>query len=131
MDYKNDCFRYPILYQQYENPVRTATSDIAEYIRWMENDYHIGDPSRTDRNNYSKEDWYFRRISWLHRLLDILEISPAQVVDMMKSMWTPETEMKYWTLDVQSSIKHFLLSWDVWGKRESSLVGEVETILNT
>jgi hypothetical protein len=125
VDYKNDCFTMIIrCYLNDKDPVREVTSDIAQYIRWMEHEYHYG--STLDMDKSPKDAWYFRRVSWLHRLVNVLEISTAEIADRMRNMWAPNTETKYGPINVEESIKHFLSSWETWEERRFSLVGEVE-----
>jgi hypothetical protein len=112
VDYKNDCFRKNFsCYWKDKDPAREVTSSIALYIRWMEHEYHYGITSSLDKS--PKDDWYFRRISWLHRLVNALEISTVEIAERMRNMWMPETDSKYGPINVEDSIKHFLRSWDI------------------
>ena len=112
VDYKNDCFEMNTrCYWNDKDPTREATSNIAEYIRWMEHEYHYGSTSGLDKS--PRDDWHFRRISWLYRLINELEISMAEIVDRIRNMWTQNTESKYGPINVEESIKHFLSSWEV------------------
>jgi hypothetical protein len=130
VDYKNDCFTMNAsCYLDGRDPAREVTSHIAQYTRWMEHKYHYGSTWCLDMDKSPKDDWYFRRVSWLHRLVNVLETSTAEIADRMRNMWTPNTESKYGPINVEESIRHLLLSWEIWGKRRFSLVGEVETPL--
>jgi hypothetical protein len=60
--------------------------------------------------------WYSGRVSWLHRLVNVLEIPQAEITDRMRNMWAPNTESKYGRVNVEESIKHFLSSWENIGK---------------
>jgi hypothetical protein len=127
VDYKNDCFSTNFsCYWKDKDPAREVTSSIALYIRWMEHAYHYGITSRLDK--FPRDDWYFRRISGLYRLVNVLEISTAEIADRMRNMWMPKTDSKYGPINVQESIKHFLESWDI-GKRRVLPVSEFETPL--
>ncbi|KAF8855102.1 hypothetical protein BDZ45DRAFT_805312 [Acephala macrosclerotiorum] len=127
VDYKNDRFITNFNWWSWDKDlVREVTYDIAQYIRWMEHKYHYGSTSRLDMDKSTKDDWYFRRVSWLHRLVNLLEISTAEIADKMRDTWTPNTESKYRPVNVEESIKHFLLSWEIWEERQFPLVGEAE-----
>ncbi len=103
-------------------------SDIAQYIRWMEHEYSHGSTSPVlNIDTPAKDDWYFRRVSWLHRLVTVLEISTKKIADSMRNMPTPYKESKRRPINVEECIKHFLQSWKVWEERRPSPVGEVET----
>ncbi len=104
MDYKNDYFtNFSTSYPTAKDPAREVTSDIAQYIRWMEHEYHHGSTSRLEKS--PRDDWYFRRISSLRRLVNALEISMAEIVDRTRNMWMPESERL--SFNVEESIKHF------------------------
>ena len=130
VDYKKDCFTTNVSCSwNYKNSARGVTSDIALYIRWMEHEYHYGSTSSLDIEKSPKEDCYFRRFSWLHRLVGVLEISTAEITDRMRNMGTADIESIYGHINVEESIKHFLQSWEIWEERRFSLVDEVETPL--
>jgi hypothetical protein len=112
VDYKNDCFmRNSRCYFGDKDPAREVTSDIARYIRWMEHEYHYGSTSGLEKS--LRDGWYFRRISWLHRLVNVLEISTAEITDGIRNMSTPNIESKYRPINLEESIKHFLRSWEI------------------
>lgn len=121
VDYKNDCFRMNVSCQLDKDPLREVMSDIAQYIHWMEREYHYGSTSRLDMDKSLKDDWYFKRISWLHRLVNLLEIPTTEIANRMRTLWTPYIEEKYGPMNVEESIRHFLLSWEIWGKCRFSL----------
>ncbi len=57
VDHKNDCFKMDFtLYLNEKDPVRKATSEIAQYIRWMEHQYHHASTSRLNIDEYPKDD---------------------------------------------------------------------------
>ena len=121
-DYKHDRFTMNInSHRDYKEPSKEVTSDIAQYIRWMEHKYHYGSTSCLDVDKSPKDDWYFKRHSWLHRLVSVLEISTTDISDRMRNVWRPKTEGKYECVNVDESIKHFLLSWEIWEERQPSL----------
>ena len=117
VDYKNDCFIMNVsCYLQDKDPTRKVTSNIAQYIRWMEHKYHHGSII-SELDKAPRDDWYFRRISWLRRLINVLEISAAEIADRMKNMWIANVESKYGLMNVEESIVHFLRSWEVYEER--------------
>jgi hypothetical protein len=123
VDYKNDQFIMHFSSGLIDkDPLRGATSDIAQYIRWIEHEYHYGNTSSLDRDKSSKDDGYLKRVSWLHRLVSALEISTTEISDDMRNMGTRNTEGKYGPIKVEESIKHFLQSWEV---REERLISQV------
>jgi hypothetical protein len=73
----------------------------------MEYEYHYGSASRLDIDQSAKEDFYSRRVSWLHRLINVLEISTAEIADSMRNTWTANTENKHGPINVEESIRHF------------------------
>ena len=130
VDYKNDCFTMNLsCYWPDKDPTREVTSDIAEYISWMEHEYHHGNAiSKLDKA--PRDDWYFRRLSWLRRLINTLEISTAKIAERMRNtrMGTPESS--FGDMDVEESIVHFLRSWEICEDKNVSLsVSGVETLL--
>ena len=128
VDYRNDCFTTNVsCYPKDKDPLRDVVSDIAQYIHWMEHEYHCESTSRLSIDKSPRDDWYFKRVSWLHRLVSVLEISTAEISDRMRNMWIPDIEEKYGPSNVEESIKHFLQSWEIWGECRISLVGEVQT----
>jgi hypothetical protein len=128
VDYRNDRFTTKTEYHPNpKDPAREVTSSIAEYILWMEHDYHCGSTSGLD--SFPREDWYFRRMSWLRRLVNILEISTGEIADSMRDMWTRNKESKYGPIhpDVEESIKHFLSWGEIQEEHGFSPISKVET----
>jgi hypothetical protein len=125
VDHKNDRFECRTgCYLGNDDPAREVTSHIAQYILWVE---HENDQRSTAGLEKSViDDWYFVRISWLHRLLNVLEISPAKINDSMRSIRTSHIESKYRPIDVEESIKHFLQSWEIQEGRRVAALGEAE-----
>ena len=129
VDYKNDCFRTNFsCYREDKDPAREVTSSIALYIRWMEHAYHYGITSRLDKS--PRDDWYFRRMSWLRRLINTLEIPTAKIAEEMRNKRMGNPEGSYADMDVEESIVHFLRSWEIYEEKNvSSSVSGVETLL--
>jgi hypothetical protein len=125
VDYKNDCFTINTDYcLSHKYPAREVTSSIAEYILWMEHEYHCGSTSGLDSS--PREDCYFRRMSWLRRLVDFLEISTGEIADSMRNMWTRNKESKYGPLHLEESIKHFLSWGEIQEEHGFSPISKVE-----
>jgi hypothetical protein len=126
VDYENDCFVRSVRSSLKKVPLRGATPDIAGYILCMEHEYQSGSTSNLQVDNLPKDDWYSRRISWLHRLISALELSTA-IPQEMGNLCAPGKEERYGMLNVEEGIKHFRDTWEVWEERQISLAGEVET----
>ena len=113
VDYKNDCYIWKSsCYFPDKDPTREVTSNIAEYISWMEHEYHHGDAmSRLDKA--PRDDWYFRRMSWLRRLINTLEIPTAKIAETMREKRMENPESSYGDIEMEESIVHFLRSWEI------------------
>ena len=130
VDYKNDCYIWKSsCYFPDKDPTREVTSNIAEYISWMEHEYHHGDAmSRLDKA--PRDDWYFRRMSWLRRLINTLEIPTAKIAETMREKRMENPESSYGDIEMEESIVHFLRSWEIYEENNVSLsVSGVETLL--
>jgi hypothetical protein len=130
VDYKNDCYIWgSSCYFRDTDPTRDVTSNIAEYISWMEHEYHHGKAiSKLDKA--PRDDWYFRRMSWLRRLINTLEIPTAKIAEIMRNKRVENAESSYGDMDVEENIVHFLRSWEIYEEKNVSLsVSGVETLL--
>lgn len=129
VDYKNDCFRMNFsCYSRDKDPTREVTSNIAEYTSWMEHEYHHGNAvSKLDKA--PRDDWYFRRMSWLRRLINTLEIPTAKIAETMRNKRMANPEGSYGDIDMEESIMHFLRSWEIYEENVGLSVRGVETLL--
>jgi hypothetical protein len=130
VDYKNDRFMR-ILSCDFpdKDPMKEVTSDIAEYISWMEHEYHHGNAiSKFDKA--PRDDWYFRRMSCLRRFVNTLEIPTAKIAERMRNKRMGNPGSSFGDMDVEESIVHFLRSWEIYEEKNFSLsVSGVETVL--
>lgn len=123
LDHKNDSFRMNVTFNlRAGNPAREVAYDITQYICWMEYEYHLRSPSRLDVHKSTRDDCYLKRISWLYRLINILEISTQEMVDRMRRIWTLNAEREHSAINIEQGIEHFLLSWETCKVRQVSLV---------
>jgi ankyrin repeat protein len=113
VDYKNDRFIMNLnCYLPDKDPTIEVTSDIAEYIFWMEHEYHHGNAiSKLDKA--PRDDWYFRRMSCLRRLINTLEIPTAKIAERMRNKRMETPGSSFGDMDVEESIVHFLRSWEI------------------
>jgi len=127
VDYRNDSFAMNFDWSfMSKDPLRSVTRDIAQYICWMEHEYRHGSTPRLDMDKFPNNEWYFRRVAWLHRLINALEISTTEIAEEMRAMVTPGFEGSSWIVNVQESIEHFLSWWEIGKERPFSLVSDVE-----
>lgn len=109
VDHKNDCFKtHGIFLVKKNHPVQGVMVDIAEYVRWMEREYRHGSTLRLDRVKSSNDDWYSRRVSWLHRLINVLGIPRAEIADTMRNLRTANVGTDHGPIEVEEIMSHFL-----------------------
>lgn len=110
VDHKRDCFTTTIVSRR--DPFGEVKSHIATYVLWMEHEYHCG--STSHRNRSLRDDWYLRRLSWLHRLIRVLEMSTEEIAEQMRKLSLSVMESQHESINVEEGIGHFLLSWAKW-----------------
>ncbi|TVY80661.1 hypothetical protein LSUE1_G007088 [Lachnellula suecica] len=109
IDSKNDRFMLNMTFSfPPRDVVGDVTSEVANYILWMEHEYHHGTTSSVGDN--IRDGWYAKRILWLYRLISILEISRDLIAEKMRKAWMRNRDNKHQAVIVEESIKHFLLS---------------------
>jgi DNA phosphorothioation-dependent restriction protein DptG len=103
--------------------IRTDTpvaSDIANYLSWVENEYHAKHVSSAGDNDI--EDWYSRRLDWLYRLIEEFEVSTALIAQHMRKIHCDKSSSRYGDCDVEDSINHFTQSLAIHEKRQAPRV---------
>lgn len=91
------------------NLVRDAVSEIAQYVGWLEHEYNT--KSEPLINTSAREDWYLRRLSWVHRLIHVLEIPVQEVAKDIRLPSNESAESGFNPMDNEEHIEHFLSSW--------------------
>ncbi len=130
VDYKDD--RYIENFRCYspdKDPTREAISNIVGYLSWMEHKFHYGNAiSKLDK--VPRDNWYFRRISSLRRLINTLEISTTKIAETMRDRRMANSEGTHGDIDMEGSIVHFLWSWEIYEEKNVDLsVSEVEILV--
>ncbi|KAI5456369.1 hypothetical protein BGZ63DRAFT_496357 [Mariannaea sp. PMI_226] len=93
-----------------QDPVKEVKSDLARYVAWLEYEY---DSKRTNILHASKrDDWYSRRLPWVYRLTNVLEIPVREVADEALQLLSKDPlEEGLQPVNHKKKITHFLSSW--------------------
>ncbi|KAF4822461.1 Ankyrin repeat, PH and SEC7 domain containing protein secG [Colletotrichum siamense] len=110
IDYKNDCFTYTTDTDicLHQNPAPGVQSSICEYVLWMEREYHHGQMSKLEKS--TREAWYTKRISLLHKLLSIIEIPVESLVGRVRKLQPLYVDGRKDPIDPEPYMEHFRVS---------------------
>ncbi|RMJ15235.1 hypothetical protein CDV36_005102 [Fusarium kuroshium] len=118
VDHENDQFAAQFQRNPYSssNQIRIVVSSVSSHVLWLERRFRKSESSDEATGNPWR-DGYLRRLSWLHYLCNVMEISTEELIRGLRheaaldNMRTGEKKV------VDGDIKHFCQSWEEWSAK--------------
>ncbi|RSL56181.1 hypothetical protein CEP54_008989 [Fusarium duplospermum] len=118
VDYENDRFaskdeRDP---GPSSNQIRIVVICVSSYVLWLERRFRKSESSDQATQNPWR-DGYLRRLSWLHYLCNVMEVSTEELIGGLRRIVAFDSETTGEKKSVDGDIEHFCQSWEEWSAK--------------
>ncbi|RSM08691.1 hypothetical protein CDV31_008033 [Fusarium ambrosium] len=118
VDHENDQFgvKGEWNFASSSNQIRIVLLCVSSYILWLERRFRKSESYGQATGN-PWGDGYLRRLSWLHYLCNVMEISTEELIVELRREVALDSKMTSEKKSVDADIEHFCQSWEEWSTK--------------